>query len=205
MREVEVPPLPRPMERYRLEVGDRAAKLTRRRRGVRGGFIVTGLLVVVAVVSVVGIGTSPTGVHGSASAPGRAPTGTAPGATFGANGPASPPPRPSLSSAAPEDGSASPATDTERIVDPASGSTSRVVSGTHLTVVLPQPVRGRWGDARIVTGRGSVLTFVHQAAEPGGGVQITLRPVNKGVATVKVACIGNPTGSWHGTIEVGGR
>jgi hypothetical protein len=201
MREAEVPPLSKAMAHYRLEVGDRATRLTRRRRGTALGAIATALVAVAAVVFLVGTGTSPTGVHRSASAR----TGTRPAAASGPNGAVSARPGPSLPAAASPDRSAGAPTDTQRVVYPPSGSTSPAVSGTDLTVVLSRPARGNWGDARIVTGRGSVLFFVHQSADSGGGVQITFRPVHNGTATVKVPCIGNPTGSWHGTITVSSR
>lgn len=209
MGELEAPPLSGSMEHYRLQVKERAASLARRRHSLAGGAIVASVLVGAAVLTVVGIGTSPTGVHRSAalhrtaSAPGPGLTGSTPTGPFGVKGSNRPGPA-HTSSAAPQDDSAGAATDSRRVVDPPSGSTNRAVAGTDMTVVLPGPARGRWGGARVVTGKDSILSFVHQAVDPGGGVQITLKPLKEGVASLEVPCIGNPTGSWHGTVKVTG-
>ena len=71
-------------------------------------------------------------------------------------------------------------------------------------VALVAPPTGRWGNVRVVTGLGSVLTPGGQSGDARGDVHIVLKAIRSGVARIEVPCLGNPAGSWHGVIEVTG-
>jgi hypothetical protein len=198
------------MQHFRLEVMSRAAYLTRRRRSMLAGGIAAALLVA-AVLASVGLGAAQTDVRRSASVSGTAAPGKRPAGSYGRYGTAGARHRASPSAPAPGDvaapGDASATTNggPNTVVNPPKGTTTRVGAGTDLTVVLPAPASGQWGDARVLKGRGSVVSFVHQVVDPAGGARITLKALKEGLASVEVPCIGDPTGSWQGTVEVTGR